>query len=116
MRIYWALGLVFLAVAAQARVVEVEVQSRASVLGAQPFGEAGAYEKLSGVIRFAFDPDNRANAAIVDSYGLADVPDAEYDAHYEAIVLPSRAWPSKALLWTCLLFPTLFERGAAGRW
>ena len=66
MRIYWALGLVFLAVAAQARVVEVEVQSRASVLGAQPFGEAGAYEKLSGVIRFAFDPDNRANAAIVD--------------------------------------------------
>lgn len=51
-------------------VVRVEVDSREDVLGGQPFGAAGAYEKITGRIYFAFDPDNPMNARIVD-IGLA---------------------------------------------
>jgi hypothetical protein len=52
--------------AGSAEVVGVEVESREDVLEGQPFGEAGPYEKITGRIRFAFDPDNPFNAAIVD--------------------------------------------------
>lgn len=53
-------------VAALAEVVEVTVEAREDVLESQPFGDAGAYEKITGRILFAFDPDNPFNAAIVD--------------------------------------------------
>ena len=33
------------------------------------------------------------------SYGPADVPDAEYDAHYEAIVTAIGAWSRRGLSW-----------------
>jgi hypothetical protein len=36
------------------------------VAGGREWGSAGAYEKLVGRISFAFDPENPANAAIVD--------------------------------------------------
>ena len=49
-----------------ARVVSVEVASRESVLGSQPFGLAGPYERITGTIRFAADPDNTANKIITD--------------------------------------------------
>ena len=49
-----------------ARVVSVEVASRESVLGGQPFGLAGPYERITGTIRFAADPDNTANKIITD--------------------------------------------------
>ena len=44
----------------------VTVHSRQDVLGGRPFGTAGGYEKLVGVVEFALDPANAANAAIVD--------------------------------------------------
>ena len=66
-----AITLVALGVAPIAgEVVRVEVDSREDVLGGQPFGAAGAYEKITGRIYFAFDPDNPMNARIVD-IGLA---------------------------------------------
>ena len=49
-----------------AEVVRIEVKSRADVLAGQPFGTAGAYEKLSGRIHFAVDPRNAANQIIAD--------------------------------------------------
>ncbi len=52
--------------AVSAEVVEVEVESREDVLEGRPFGDAGAYEKITGRIRFAFDPANPFNSAIVD--------------------------------------------------
>lgn len=52
--------------ALQARVVNVEVTSREPVLGGQPFGLAGPYERVKGTIRFAADPDNPANKVITD--------------------------------------------------
>jgi alpha/beta hydrolase family protein len=51
---------------AAATVSRVTVQSRQDVLGGRPFGTAGGYEKLVGVVEFALDPANAANAPIVD--------------------------------------------------
>ena len=49
-----------------AAVVRVEVDRRADVLAGKQFGEAGAYEKLTVRIYFAFEPDNPMNERIVD--------------------------------------------------
>lgn len=47
-------------------VTELEITGRAPFAGGQPFGEAGAYERVDGVLRFAVDPLAAANARIVD--------------------------------------------------
>ena len=66
----------------QARVVSVEVASRESVLGGQPFGLAGPYERITGTIRFAADPDNAANKIITD---IALAPrNADGDVEYSS--------------------------------
>ena len=51
-------------------VVALEVQRRSVVLDGRPFGAAGAYEKLAGVLRFAADPAHPANQSVTD-LGLA---------------------------------------------
>ena len=61
-----ALTLWLSAVPLSAGVVEVEVERREAVLDGRPFGDAGAYEKIVGRIRFAFDPESEYNEAIVD--------------------------------------------------
>src|SRR5437870_11922967 len=61
--------IVLLALAAapvSAEVVRIEVQSRADLVGGQPFGAAGPYEKLSGKIYFAVDPALPANRIVTD--------------------------------------------------
>ncbi len=47
-------------------VTGLEVQRREVVIEGRPFGAAGAYEKVVGVLRFAVDPANQANAEITD--------------------------------------------------
>src|SRR3989454_3892184 len=49
-----------------AEVVRIDVQSRADLVGGQPFGAAGPYEKLSGKIFFAVDPALVANRIVTD--------------------------------------------------
>ncbi len=49
-----------------AEVVRVVVERTEDVLDGKEWGDAGAYEKLVGQIHFAFDPNNPANASIVD--------------------------------------------------
>ena len=66
---------------AAADVAEVEVLSRTDVLEGRPFGEAGAYEKLEGVVRFAWDPANPANDRIVD----LDLAPTNIDGNVEAV-------------------------------
>ncbi len=53
-----------------AAVTGFEESMRATVLGGQPFGAAGAYEKIAGTIRFSADPDHPLHRAITD-IGLA---------------------------------------------
>ena len=73
------LGLV--SIVAEAGVAGIEIVERAPVLNGAEFGDVGAYEKLSGRIHFAFDPDNPANRGIVD---LGSVP-LDESGHVEAV-------------------------------
>src|SRR3954471_15726617 len=50
--------------AASARVVRVEILSRADIAGS--FGSAGIYERIIGRVYFAFDPRNPENRKIID--------------------------------------------------
>ena len=62
-------ALVLVAVAAGplcAEVTRIDVQSRVDLVGGQPFGAAGPYEKLSGRIYFAVDPALPANRIVAD--------------------------------------------------
>ena len=61
------LGLAFLAVStASAEVVRIEVDSRTGVAGGTRYGLAGSYERITGTVYFAVDPDNPANQIITD--------------------------------------------------
>jgi hypothetical protein len=51
---------------AGAEVVRVDIAERGIIAGGKSFGEVGPYEKIEGTLHFEFDPDNEANAAIVD--------------------------------------------------
>jgi Alpha/beta hydrolase domain len=44
----------------------LEIHARNPVLDGQPFGAAGPYEKIAGVLRFAVDPDDPRHRAITD--------------------------------------------------
>jgi hypothetical protein len=50
----------------RAEVTRVEISSKQDVLGGKPFGMVGAYEKLSGKVYFAVDPNNPHNKIIAD--------------------------------------------------
>src|SRR5436309_1444453 len=58
--------LLVAAAPALAEVVRIDVQSRSDLVGGQPFGAAGPYEKLSGKIFFAVDPAVPANRVVAD--------------------------------------------------
>jgi hypothetical protein len=59
-------GLTVLAGTAAAEIERVEITSRSVFADGLEFGEVGAYEKIRGRLFYAVDPDNPANAAIVD--------------------------------------------------
>lgn len=52
-------------------VTAFELHSRTLVLDGQPFGNTGAYEKITGTLRFGVDPAHRLNQRITD-LGRAD--------------------------------------------
>jgi hypothetical protein len=47
-------------------VTSLEITRRAVVLDGHAFGEAGAYEKIVGVLRFSVDPTHPTNQAVAD--------------------------------------------------
>ena len=49
-----------------ARVVRVEVATRTDVLGGKPFGDVGAYERITGRVYFSLPVANQHNLRIVD--------------------------------------------------
>ena len=65
-----ASGVLLLAVLvtapASAEVVRIAVQSHGDLVGGQPFGAAGPYEKIAGKIFFAVDPSLPANRIVTD--------------------------------------------------
>lgn len=71
----------------QAEVVRVEVESREAVLDGRAFGAVGPYEKLTGWIHFAFNPDDAANARIVDLHLAPRNADGRVEARARFMVL-----------------------------
>ncbi|MEQ1910717.1 MAG: alpha/beta hydrolase domain-containing protein [Vicinamibacterales bacterium] len=61
-----ALTTTLCATFAAAEVTRVQIRTRADALGGRAFGDAGAYEVLSGTIEFAVDPANPHNRVVVD--------------------------------------------------
>lgn len=61
-----ALAALLLSQSMSARVVRVEVRSRADLLGGKSFGLAGSYEKISGTLHFAVSPEDPHDGRIVD--------------------------------------------------
>ncbi|MGH7346355.1 MAG: alpha/beta hydrolase domain-containing protein, partial [Candidatus Rokuibacteriota bacterium] len=47
-------------------VTSLEISHRSVVLDGRPFGGAGAYEKIAGLLRFGVDPSHAANQGITD--------------------------------------------------
>ncbi|MET0208910.1 MAG: alpha/beta hydrolase domain-containing protein [Burkholderiaceae bacterium] len=61
-----ALASIAMAPAAQAAVDRIEILSRTPLSGGKTFGNAGAFERITGRLHYAVDPADRANATIVD--------------------------------------------------
>src|SRR5437899_5233777 len=78
---------------ASATVSRVTVQSRQDVLGGRPFGTAGGYEKLVGVVEFALDPANGVNARIVDLTHAPRDASGRVTASANFMVLRPKAMP-----------------------
>lgn len=62
---------------ALARVVRVEVASVTDVLGGKVFGDAGAYERITGRVYFQLPVANAHNAGIVDLGNAVNLSDGE---------------------------------------
>ena len=71
----------------KAEVVGIEIEQRDDVLEGHAWAEAGAYEKLSGRVMFAFDPGNPANKAITDLDLAPRNADGRVEAWADLVVL-----------------------------
>ncbi len=80
---------------ASADVTRLDIESRVTVLDGQPFGDAGAYDKLTGTVHFACDPDNQFNSRIVDLEYAPRDEDGRVEASANFMILtptdPARA-------------------------
>jgi len=63
----------------EARVTRVEIESRTEVLHGKSFGDAGAYERLSGQIYYSVAVDNPHNARIVDLRNAVNLRNGEVE-------------------------------------
>jgi hypothetical protein len=71
----------------EARVVRLVIDSRQGVAGGREFGRAGAYERLSGRVFYAFDPDNPHDRQIVDLALAPRNAAGEVEAWGEVVIL-----------------------------
>lgn len=70
-----------------AEVVGIEIEQRTDVLDGHTWADSGAYEKLSGKVMFAFDPENPANKAITDLKLAPRNEDGRVEAWADLVVL-----------------------------
>jgi hypothetical protein len=71
----------------EARVTRVEIESRTEVLHGKSFGDAGAYERISGNIYYSVAVDNPHNARIVDLRNAVNLRhgEVEFSANFIAL-------------------------------
>ncbi|HET7188870.1 MAG TPA: alpha/beta hydrolase domain-containing protein [Gemmatimonadaceae bacterium] len=75
---------------ALARVVRVTIDKRELIAGGVAFGAAGAYERVTGRVYFAFDPANRQDRLIVDLDRAPRNAAGEVEAWSEFVMLVPR--------------------------
>jgi hypothetical protein len=78
-----------------ARVVRVEIASRVDVLNGQPFGDAGAYERITGRIYFSVPADTPPNHRIVDLENAVNLKDGEVEFSSDFVAVRPKD-PSKS--------------------
>ena len=82
-----------------ARVVRVEVATRTDVLGGKTFGEAGAYERITGRVYFSLPVGNPHNLRIVDLDKAVNLKNGEVEFSSDFIaVRPKDAHKSNGSL------------------
>jgi len=84
MRLWFRAGLPVLiffltALSLHARVTRVEIASRSDVLNGKAFGDAGAYERITGRVYFSLPVDNPHNRGIVDLGNAVNLKDGEVE-------------------------------------
>ena len=62
-----------------ARVVRLEIASRTDILNGKAFGDAGAYERITGRVYFSLRVDNPHNLGIVDLDKAVNLKDGEVE-------------------------------------
>ena len=100
-RVYLALlGCLVVSSPASAEVTSLMVLHRKPFAGGKSFGDAGSYEQIVGIVKFAIDPKDKHNTAIND---LQFAPtDARGQVEFEAdvvILAPKDLSKTKALLY-----------------
>src|SRR5579872_2366780 len=91
--------LLFSFVPLNARVVRVEITSRADVLPGKQFGEAGAYERIAGRVYFSVSVSNPHNRRIVDLNHAVNLRNGEVEFSADFIaVRPKDAHKSNGSL------------------
>jgi hypothetical protein len=86
-RLALSLVLLFMVPYLPARVTHVEIASRADVLDAQPFGDSGPYERVTGRVHFAVPVANIHNQPIVDLANAVNLQngEVEFSADFVAV-------------------------------
>ena len=75
---------------AAARVTRVEVTARQEVLGGMTFGDAGAYERITGRVYFSLPVNNPHNAGIVDLQNAVNLKDVDVEFSADFMVIRPR--------------------------
>jgi hypothetical protein len=79
--------LVLIALPLHARVIRVEVVSRADVLEGKTFGDAGAYERITGRVYFSLPVANQHNLRIVDLSNAMNLKNGEVEFSSDFIAI-----------------------------
>jgi hypothetical protein len=87
MRRLLLLALLLTVLPLHARVLRVEVASRTNVLDGKAFGDAGAYERITGRVYFSLPVANPHNARIVDLSNAVNLKngEVEFSADFVAV-------------------------------
>jgi hypothetical protein len=81
------LALLLTVLPLHARVLRVEVASRATVLDGKVFGDAGAYERITGRVYFSLPVANAHNLRIVDLGNAVNLKDGEVEFSAEFVAV-----------------------------
>jgi hypothetical protein len=82
-----ALSVLLAAMPLEGRVTRVEIVTRADVLGGKTFGDAGAYERITGKVYFLLPVANPHNRRIVDLASAVNLKngEVEFSADFVAV-------------------------------